>query len=196
MKKNLVVLTVLVLLVPGAIANADDHIADLFVQYTYLDMKGSDDPAHTILLIGSREIRDWLSVWGSASEQTLTTLGDTTNTTGLGAGIGLHADFSERISSFVLVGYIRSIIDANYPGGDDASDDYMIQSRLSLSVNPVMDLSLGGDIFLGPGGTSEQWGGGLAFNVSDRLVMGYEMMLGEGTVAMTLTMQTPIGGNN
>jgi len=130
-----------------------------------------------------------------SSEQTLTTLGDTTNTTGLGTGIGLHADLGERLSSFVLVGYIRSIIDADYPGGDGTSDDYMIQSRLSLSVNPVMDLSVGGDIFLGADGASDQWGGGVAFNVTERFVTGYEVMLGEDTVAITLTIQTPIGGD-
>ena len=194
MKKCLVVLTALSLLALGALAQADDHVADLFVQYTYLDMKGSDDPAHTMLLIGSRKIKNWLSVWGSASGETLTTGGGTTNTTKLGAGIGLHADFGERVSSYVLAGYLRSIIDADY-SGDGASDDYMIQSRLSLSVNPVLDLSVGGDVFLGPGGTSEQWGGGAAFNVSERLTMGYEVMLGEDTVGITFTMQTPIGGN-
>ena len=171
MKKCLVVLTALSLLALGALAQADDHVADLFVQYTYLDMKGSDGPAHTMLFIGSRKIMDWLSVWGSASGETLTTGGGTTNTTKLGAGIGLHADFGERVSSYVLAGYLRSIIDADY-AGDGASDDYMIQSRLSLSVNPVLDLSVGGDVILGPGGTSEQWGGGAAFNVSERLTMG------------------------
>jgi len=66
MKNLAALLAALALLVPGAVASADDHAADLFVQYTYLDMKGSDDPAHTMLLIGSRKITDWLSVWASA----------------------------------------------------------------------------------------------------------------------------------
>ena len=71
----------------------------------------------------------------------------------------------------------------------------MFQSRVSLSVNPVMDVSVGGDVFLGPGGTFDQWGGGLSFNVSERLTMGYEVLISEDAVGMTFTMQTPIGGS-
>ena len=122
MKRCLVVLTELSLLALGALAQADDRVADLFVQYTYLDMQGSDDPAHTMLFIGSRKISDWLSVWGSASGETLTTGGGTTNTTKLGAGIGLHADFGKRVSSCVLAGHLRPIIDPGYPGGDSSDD--------------------------------------------------------------------------
>lgn len=195
MKKRLAVMAALALVLAVVPANADDHFADLFVQYTYVDSKGSDDPSHTMMLIGSRKLTDWLSAWGSASEETLTTAGGTTNTTRLGAGIGLHADFGERVSSFLLAGYIRSIIEANYAGGDGGSDDYMFQSRVSLSVNPVMDVSVGGDVFLGPDGAFDQWGGGLAFNVSERLIMGYEVMLSENAVGITFSLQTPIGGS-
>ena len=72
------------------------------------------------------------------------------------AGVGLYADYTERLSSLVLAGYIRSIIDADDPGGDGTADDYMIQRRLTLSVNPVMDLPVCGSIILGACGSSEQ----------------------------------------
>ena len=192
MKNLLVVLATLAVLAPGVWVGADGFKADLYVQYTYLDAKGSDDPTHTLNLIGSHKISDRFSVWGSTTLSTLTSLGDTTNTTAFGAGIGLHADFTERLSSYVLAGYIRSIIDANYAGGDGNSDDYMIQPRLSLSVNPVMDLSLGGTIFLGADGASEQWGGAVDFNVTERFVMGYEVLLGKDEVAMTVTTRISI----
>ena len=192
MKALLGVLAALAVLVPGALASADDFDADLFVQYTYLDSKGSDDPAHALNLIASHELNDWFSVWGSTTLTTLTTGGDTTNTTGFGAGVGLYAEYSERLSSLLLAGYIRSIIDADDPGGKGTSDDYMVQPRLTLSVNPVMDLSVGGFIFLGAYGSSEQWGGAVDFNVTERFVMGYEVMLGDDAVAMTVTTRVTI----
>ena len=179
MRNLLAVLVVLAALAPGALASADGFNADLFVQYTYLDAKGSDDPAYTLNLIGSHEIKDWFSVWASATLTTLSTGGGTTNTTGFGAGIGLYAEYTERLSSLVLAGYIRSIIDADDPGSHGSGDDYMIQPRLTVSVNPVMDLSFGGSIFLGADGASEQWGGAVEFNVTERFVMGYEVMLGD-----------------
>ena len=72
------------------------------------------------------------------------------------AGVGLYADYTERLSYLVLAGYIRSIIDADDPGGDGTADCYMIQPRLTLSVNPVMDLPVGGSILPGAYGSSEQ----------------------------------------
>ena len=191
MKKLLAVLAALAVLALGASASAGGFDADLFVQYTYLDAKGSDDPAHTLNLIASHEMNDWFSVWGSTTLTTLTTGGGTTNTTGFGAGIGLYSEYTDRLSSLVLAGYIRSIIAAD-PGGNGTSDDYMIQPRLTLSVNPVLDLSLGGSIFLGAYGSSEQWGGAVEFNVTERFVMGYEVMLGDDNVAMTVTTQVSI----
>ena len=192
MKHLLVVLAALAVLAPGAAPRADGFNADLFVQYTYLDAKGSDDPAHTLNLIASHELSDWFSVWGSTTLTTLTTLDGTTNTTGFGAGIGLYSEYTERLSSLVLAGYIRSIIEADDPGGDGSSDDYMIQPRFTVSVNPVLDLSVGGAIFLGAGGASEQWGGAIEFNVTEWFVMGYEVMLGDDTVAMTVTTRVSI----
>ena len=192
MKHLLVVLVALAVLAPGASPRADGFDADLFVQYTYLDAKGSDDPAHTLNLIGSHEVNDWFSVWGSTTLTTLTTGGGTTNTTGFGAGIGLYSEYTDCFSSLVLAGYIRSLIDADDPGGYGTSDDYMIQPRLTVSVNPVLDLSAGGSIFLGADGPSEQWGGAVEFNVTERFVMGYEVMLGEDAVAMTVTTRVSI----
>ena len=129
--------------------------------------------------------------WGSATLTALTTGGSTTNTTGFGTGIGLYAEYTERLSFLLLAGYIRSIIDDD-PGGDGNSDDYMIQPRLTVSVNPVMDLSPGGAIFLSADGASEQWGGAVEFNVTERFVIGYEVMPGEDAVAMKVTTRVSI----
>lgn len=192
MRKRLAALAVLV---PSAAAGAEDPITDLFFQYTCLDTKGSDDPAHTILLIGSRKITDWFSAWAPASEKTLTTSG------------GHHEHDENRCGHRRARGSWRArqlnrarrLPSLHHRRRHPRRRWQQRRSHDPVQGQPVRQPAQGTvglrRYFSGRGAISEQWGGRVAFNVSERLTMGYEVMLGDDAVGMTFTLQTAIGGD-